>query len=95
VLKPEGTVAVYGGSAPEPTIPFQFLLQNSVTLRFFLVYNMPSALRARATADITRMLEAGALLHNVAQTFALADIVAAHEAVESGKIFGNVVVQTN
>ena len=28
------------------------------------------------------------------QTFALSDIVAAHEAVESGKAMGNVVVRT-
>jgi NADPH2:quinone reductase len=94
VLRPEGTVAIYGGSAPEPAIPFPFLLQSSITLRFLLVYNMPPALRARATADITRMLEADALIHNVAQTFALADIIAAHEAVETGKTMGNVVVLT-
>jgi NADPH:quinone reductase len=92
VLKPTGVVAIYGGSAPEPAVPFQFLLQNSITLKFFLVYLMPPDLRVRATADITRMLERGELLHNVAQTFALADIVAAHEAVESGKVLGNVVV---
>jgi NADPH:quinone reductase len=92
VLKPTGVVAIYGGSAPEPAIPFQFLLQNSIALKFFLVYLMPQELRVRATADITRMLERGELQHNVAQTFALADIVAAHEAVESGKVLGNVVV---
>jgi NADPH:quinone reductase len=94
VLKPTGVVAIYGGSAPEPTIPFQFLLQNSIALKFFLVYLMPPDLRVRATAEITRLLERGELLHNVAQTFALADIVAAHEAVESGKVLGNVVVKT-
>ena len=94
VLRPEGIVAIYGGSAAEPAIPFQFLLQNSITLRFFLVYLMPTALRERATADITRLLEQNALIHNVAQTFALAEIVAAHEAVESGKAMGNIVVQT-
>jgi NADPH:quinone reductase len=93
VLRPEGIVAIYGGSAPEPTIPFQFLLQNSITLRFFLVYLMPADLRAHATADITRMLERGELIHNVAQTFALADIVAAHEAVEAGTAMGNIVVR--
>ena len=94
VLRPDGIVAIYGGSAAEPAIPFQFLLQNSITLRFFLVYLMPAALRARATAEITRLLEQNALIHNVAQTFALSDIVAAHEAVESGKAMGNVVVRT-
>jgi NADPH2:quinone reductase len=93
VLKPAGIVAVYGGSAAEPPIPFQFLLQNSITLRFFLVYLMPPELRERATADITRMLEAGELIHNVAQTFDLDDLVTAHEAVESGKAMGNIVVR--
>jgi len=94
VLAPNGVVAIYGGSAAEPAIPFQFLLQNSITLKFFLVYLMPQELRERATAEITRLLEQGALIHNVAQTFALADIVAAHEAVEGGKAMGNIVVRT-
>jgi NADPH2:quinone reductase len=92
VIAPNGVVAIYGSGAPETSIPFQFLLQNSIELKFFLVYQMPLQLRAQATTEITRMLERGELMHNVAQTFALADIAAAHEAVESGKAMGNVVV---
>jgi NADPH2:quinone reductase len=93
VLAPTGVAAIYGSGTPEVTVPFQFLLQNSITLKFFLVYLMPQDLRERATADITRLLERGELIHNVAQTFDLGDIVAAHEAVESGKALGNVVVR--
>ena len=93
VLAPNGVVAIYGSGAPDASIPFQFLLQNSITLKFFLVYLMPQELRERATADITRLLERGDLIHNVAQTFDLGDIVAAHEAVEAGKATGNVVVR--
>jgi NADPH2:quinone reductase len=93
VLTPNGVVAIYGSGAPEASIPFQFLLQNSITLKFFLVYLMPSELRQRATADITRLLERGELVHNVAQAFDLGDIVAAHETVESGKAMGNIVVR--
>jgi NADPH2:quinone reductase len=93
VLAPNGVVAIYGSSASETSIPFQFLLQNSITLQFFLVYLMPPAERERATADITRMLERGGLIHNVAQTFDFGDMVAAHEAVESGKAMGNIVVK--
>src|SRR5262249_12779568 len=40
---------------------------------------------AQALTEITRMLQRGELMRNVGQTFALADIAAAHEAVESGK----------
>jgi len=94
VLAPNGIVAIYGSGAPEVSIPFPFLLQNSIAMQFFLVYMMPSQLRARATADITRMLERGELVHNVPQTFELGAIVAAHEAVESGKAMGNIVVST-
>ena len=54
---------------------------------------LPPEERARATADITGMLERGALVHNVAQAFDLPDIVAAHEAVEAGKAMGNIVVR--
>ena len=93
VLAPNGVVAIYGSGAAEASIPFQFLLQNSITMQFFLVYLMPRAERERATADITRMLERNELIHNVAQTFDLGDMVAAHEAVESGKAMGNLVVR--
>ena len=93
VLAPNGVVAIYGSGAAETSIPFQFLLQNSITLQFFLVYLMPPAERERATADITRLLERGDLIHNVAETFDLGDMVAAHEAVESGKAMGNIVVK--
>jgi NADPH:quinone reductase len=95
VLAPNGTVAIYGSRAPETSIPFQFLLQNSIALRFFMVYLMPAEMREAATADITRMLERGELIHNVAQTFDLGDIVAAHEAVEAGKAMGNIVVRVS
>jgi NADPH2:quinone reductase len=93
VLAPNGVVAIYGSGAAEASIPFQFLLQNSITMQFFLVYLMPQAERERATADITRRLERNELIHNVAQTFDLGDMVAAHEAVESGKAMGNIVVR--
>jgi NADPH:quinone reductase len=93
LLAPNGVVAIYGSGAPVASIPFQFMLQNSIALKFLLVYLMPSALRERASADITRMLERDELIHNVAQTFELGDIVAAHEAVEAGKAMGNIVVR--
>jgi len=94
VLAPGATVAVYGSSSPEVTIPFQFLLQNSITLRFFLVYEMGRQERQRATADINLLLARGELVHHVAQIFGLDEIAAAHEAVESGRVAGNVVIRT-
>lgn len=91
VLRPRGTLVVYG-TGPVVQFPGSFCLQNNITAKFLIVYELTADERARAVADITRMLEANKLIHNVAQTFPLGEIVAAHQAVESGKVAGNVVV---
>lgn len=91
VLRPHGTVVIYG-TMPEATIPAAFCLVNSITLKFFLVYELSAAEREAAIAEIQRMIGENRLVHNVAQTFPFAEIFAAHEAVESGKVPGNVVV---
>ena len=90
-LRPRGTLVVYG-TGPQVQFPGSFCLVNNITVKFLLVYELTADERARAVADITRMLEAGRLKHNVALTFPLAEIVAAHQAVESGKVAGNVVM---
>ena len=92
VLRPRGTVAVYG-TGPQAQIPASFCLVNNIALKFMLVYELTPDERARAVADISAMLEGNRLIHNVARTFPLADIVAAHEMVEQGRAIGNVIVQ--
>ena len=92
VLRPKGSVIIYGTGAAETTLPASFCLFNSIRLQFFIVYELDEAERARTIAGINRTLEQGKLLNRVAQPmFGLEDIVAAHEAVEKGTI-GNVVV---
>jgi NADPH:quinone reductase len=91
VLRPKGKVIVYGTGA-EATIPAFFCLTNSVSLQFFLVYELDSYQRDRAVKDITRALEQGKITGRIGPTFSLAEVAAAHEAVESGTI-GNVVVK--
>src|SRR5215470_16231378 len=93
VLRPKGTVVVYGTGKPEAQIPASFCLVNAIRLQFMLVYELTAEERARAIDDITAMLKANALVHNVAKTLPLADIVAAHQLVESGKAIGNVVME--
>jgi NADPH2:quinone reductase len=92
VLHPRGVVVVYG-TFPEATIPATFCLVNSIELKFFLVYELTPEERAAALGAIARMLEENRFVHNVARTFPLDEIVAAHEAVESGRVPGNVVMK--
>ena len=92
VLRPKGTVVVYGTGQPEAQIPASFCLVNSIRLQFMLVYELTADERVRAIDDVTAMLKANALVHNVAARLPLKDIVAAHRLVEDGKAIGNVVI---
>jgi len=93
VLAPRGTAVIYGIGAPVSEIPAGFCLANSIALRFFLVYELDPAERARAVAAITRMLEAGTLRHAVGSVLDLDAVVAAHETVERAGVIGNTVLR--
>jgi len=92
ILHARSVVVVYGTGSPEAPIPAQFLLTHGVAIKFVFVYELTAAERNDAVDTINRMLENKSLINNVALTFSLADIVAAHEAVEQGRAAGNVVV---
>jgi NADPH2:quinone reductase len=92
VLRPKGSVIIYGTGGLEAVIPSAFCLSNSIKLQYFLVYELDSAERARTIAAINTALNKGMLKNRVTQpTYKLVDIVAAHEAVERGTI-GSVIV---
>ena len=92
VLRPRGSVVVYGTGSVEAQIPAQWLLVSAIAIKFIFVYELTPAERDAAVGTITRMLAERKLINNVATSYPLDQIVAAHEAVESGKILGNVVV---
>jgi len=92
VLRPRGSVVVYGTGSVEAQIPAQWLLVSAIAIKFIFVYELTPAERDAAVGTITRMLAERKLINNVATSYPLDQIVAAHESVESGKILGNVVV---
>ena len=92
VLRPKGSVIIYG-TGPEAVLPAAFCLVNSIRLQFFLIYELSADERERAVSAINEALKAGQLYNRVAHpTYALAETVAAHEAVERGTL-GNVIVK--
>jgi NADPH2:quinone reductase len=93
VLRPRGLVVIYGTGSKGPDVPWNFFLRNAITLQYIYVYELTPAERAAALAAITRGLESGSLITNIGLTLPLADIVAAHEAVEQGQVLGNVVIK--
>ncbi len=77
----------------EPKLPFYALMAKNVTIRPVLIYTMPERAQDEGVADVLRLGEAGRLLHVIGARFPLARIVEAHEAQESGKVTGNIVVE--
>jgi NADPH2:quinone reductase len=93
LLRPDGEVIVYGSGAPEIPMPFSPVIRKGVHLYFFIVYNLNEAVRERAIADLSRLLEGNYLKHNIAARLPLAQIAEAHELIEKGQVIGNVVLE--
>lgn len=92
VLAKRAKVAVYGSGDVTATIPARPFIGMEPTIRFYNVYQTDPEPLADAISEVTSMLEAGTLIHSVARRYPLERIVEAHEAVESGEVMGNVVV---
>lgn len=93
VLRRGGLCVVYGSGAPQFTLPFFPLIANNLLMRFFIVYHLSDSERAAAQDQLRPLLERGELDHRVALRLPLQDIAQAHQAVEGGRVVGNVVLE--
>ena len=57
---------------PDTSVPAQWMLVGGIAIKFMLVYELTNDEHQAAIAEITRMLNAKRLVHNVAGTFPLA-----------------------
>ena len=93
VVAQGAVIAVYGSPKPRPELPLWPLLFSNVTLRLLGSDDFPAAAKAEAARGLTWAVADGKLRIDVGPTFALSDIVAAHEAVERGESRGRVLVR--
>lgn len=93
LIKVNGHIASYSStSRPEPVFPYYALAYKGVSLRLVQGFNLPSAARAAAIADLNRWCAAGHIHHAIGAVYPLEQIAQAHLAVESGQVVGNVVL---
>ena len=93
LLAAHGVLVGYGANTyTDIPVPFRTLLFSSISLHFFLVYDLTPAERRTAIDGLTGLLAAGRLVHCIGGRWPLADIAAAHEAVEGGALVGQVVL---
>ena len=93
ISRPGTVVACYAAEPSDPVLPVRACMTAGIVLRFMLLYTLPPAILDQGVADIGTALRAGALTELPEHRFALEDIAAAHEAVESG-VSGKVLVRT-
>ncbi|MEO6986562.1 MAG: NADPH:quinone reductase [Paralcaligenes sp.] len=93
VLKTNGVIASYASDQiPVPAMPFWQLVRLNATVRYVLVYAMSREAHAKAIAAVTDALSNQQLKHNIAARFEIDKIIDAHEALESGKTIGKIVI---
>jgi NADPH2:quinone reductase len=92
LLRPHGVAVIYGTASAEATLPVLWLMRNSISLRFFLVYDLTPRDRAETLAELDGLLRAGHLTHAIGCRMPLDQIAKAHEAVELGEVTGNIVL---
>jgi len=93
VLAQHGRFVCYGSNVRD-AVPLNFgaWMPRSISLHFFLVYELTAATRQRTVEGLNALLQTDVLQHVVQPAYALEDIVAAHEAVERGAVLGNAVL---
>lgn len=91
-----GSIAAYSSpSAPVFQMDYYAFAARAARLRFVQVYLLDATERAAAISGLTDLLQRQALSPRIAQRFPLDQIVAAHEAQESGALVGNIILDLN
>ena len=94
VLRENGAIASYSStSGPELSLAYYPLAFKDLRIHFVQGYLLPRAARRAAVRDLTTWLAAGQLEVRVAATFPLAETASAHEALESGRADGKILVE--
>ena len=93
IVNTNGTIAAYASMGNiEPTLPFYDFMFKGIKINTFLIYSICKKDRKMLIEGMTKALNENALEHLIASSFALNDVVHAHNEVESNKNVGNVIV---
>ncbi len=91
VAAPHAAVVTYADTGAKPALEVRRLMTANLTLRFVLLYTFPPDALRLAVQEVGEAVAARALTTLPLHRFDLADIAAAHDAVEAG-VTGKVLV---
>jgi NADPH2:quinone reductase len=92
ILATNSTIATYASRNVQPVVPFDLIKGKNVTIHALRLPLMPPEVCRQGQSEITRWLESGTRLHNVAASYPLEATARAHQVVEAGGKLGTVVV---
>ena len=93
IIAPRATIGAYSSTrAPKFEFDYYGFGYKGARIAFTQVYMLTHEERAVVIADLTRWMQSAALKHRIADMFSLEQITEAHEAIEKGRVIGNVVV---
>lgn len=94
LLKQNGVVASYSAGSPTASVPFPFpsYMGKGITVHTIMVYGMSREAHAKAIADTTAALKAGAYRPRIGARFPLAQATDAHVAQDNESVTGKIVI---
>ncbi len=94
ILKENGTISSYASMGNRnPIFPHYELMLGNANIRLVMIHCSPFEALQKAAKEITGALQTNDLVHNVAELFPLEKIHESNEAVESGEMVGNVILE--
>ena len=94
-LAPSGVVSAYATEEPSAvlSIPFLRAMFSGFVFRYVFVYSMPEEARREAIKDVNACLRAGAYHPAIGLRLPLERLAEAHEAQESGRVVGKILIE--
>ncbi|MGG1949199.1 NADPH:quinone reductase [Trinickia sp. NRRL B-1857] len=80
-------------AADEVSVPLLKAMIEGSTFRFVYIYTVPASAKAAAVSAISRCLADGAYVPTIGMRVALDAIVEAHEAQETSRVIGKIIVK--
>jgi NADPH:quinone reductase len=93
VLRSGGTLVAFASDSDvAPTLDFSAFMYNDIRLHALLIYEASLDALAAAQSDISKLLMQGRLKHQIGMRLPLDRIIEAHEAQESRKVTGKILL---
>lgn len=93
-LSQGGVISAYATPDADSTIAVPLLkaMKHGCVLRFVYIYNVPLTEKIISVIEVNKLLALGLYNPNIGATYEFTDIVSAHEALESGRIIGKILL---